>query len=85
VERRQTGRKDAIVPSLLTRFTGEASSPGLCGDALSELEGYDVKACLLSLIVTWSCSQIVVSEGLARPDRTIDRRVVRRVGILDGP
>jgi len=34
-------------------------------DGVLELEGYDVKACPLSLIVTWSCYQIVVGEAVA--------------------
>jgi len=34
-------------------------------DGVLELEGYDVRACPLSLIVTWSCYQIVVGEALA--------------------
>jgi uncharacterized phosphosugar-binding protein len=34
-------------------------------DAVLEMEGYDVKACPLSLIVTWSCYQIVVGEAVA--------------------
>jgi uncharacterized phosphosugar-binding protein len=40
-------------------------------DAVLELEGYDVKACPLSLIVTWSCYQIVVGEAVA-PSRPND-------------
>ena len=34
-------------------------------DAVLELPGYDVKACPLSLIVTWSCYQAIVGEVVA--------------------
>lgn len=34
-------------------------------DGVLELEGYDVRACPLSLIVTWSCYQVVVGEAIA--------------------
>lgn len=34
-------------------------------DAVLELPGYDVKACPLSLIVTWSCYQAIVGEAVA--------------------
>ena len=34
-------------------------------DAVLEMAGYDVKACPLSLIVTWSCYQVVVGEAIS--------------------
>ncbi len=40
-------------------------------DAVLELPGYDVKACPLSLIVTWSCYQVIVGEAIA-PSRAGD-------------